>query len=342
MGQEDLHPAVHPDLLQTVPQHFVLHAEKRGRGKCRQRVVLIEMTRHADPHIRDRSDLPVLFSRALEGKGQAHEALFRDVAEAGGGEIRFLLRAEGADSFAVGSRGCHFLPVLVVSADQRGPALGEQGFLPSQVLLETPVFVGADVVRGDIRENSDVEPDAAGAVKHESLAGDLHHRCAAALLHHVGEGVLDLIGFRRRVFRRRMDTPDGNAVRSDQSGFFSALLQQLLQHVGRRGLSLGPRHTHREKLLRREVKPGRGQFCQSLPGILRADHGDALREFAVPVHGHRPDALLLQFPDDLMGIEIRASHTDKEAALLRLSGIIAERGDVCPRVALKQCVTKSF
>ena len=73
--------------------------------------------------------------------------------------------------------------------------------------------------------------------------------------------------------------PDDSSVRSDKPGLLSGGLQDRLDHVARRGLSLCPGDPDRDQLLRRIAESRRGEFRQCKSSVFYPDHRHICRDF---------------------------------------------------------------
>ena len=119
-----------------------------------------------------------------------------------------------------------------------------------------------DMVRGNICEQAVIKHDPADSVQHQCLGGNLHH---AAL--------------RSRIGGREFLILDDSSVRSDKPGLLSGGLQDRLDHVARRGLSLCPGDPDRDQLLRRIAESRRGEFRQCKSSVFYPDHRHICRDF---------------------------------------------------------------
>ena len=116
------------------------------------------------------------------------------------------------------------------------------------------MFIRANMIIGNIQENSIIKEKSVYPVHQVALGRNLHHDVTAARFHHFCKIFLQNVGFRRRIFGRIMILTDHSAVRSDETRLLSGCLQNRLDHISGSRLSLRAGHTDRRHLPRRIIK----------------------------------------------------------------------------------------
>ena len=89
--------------------------------------------------------------------------------------------------------------MLIVTVDDSHAALIKEHLLALEVVLEITVLIRSDVVRFNVGEDTEVKGESCGPMEHEPLGRCFHDHAVAAVLHHLGEVLLDQIRLRRRV-----------------------------------------------------------------------------------------------------------------------------------------------
>ena len=94
------------------------------------------------------------------------------------------------------------------------------------------MLILSDVVRGNVGKQAIVKMDACHTVHLHGLGGNLHHAALAAILHHLREITVQIIGLRCGIHGWEMLFPNVNAVGSDHAGLFPGVLQNGLDPYG--------------------------------------------------------------------------------------------------------------
>src|SRR5699024_8182220 len=85
-------------------------------------------------------------------------------------KIRFLRKTIGFQF--TGMTVNDLLKMLIVPVDDSNPALGKQTLLALQVLFETAVLIGTDMILPDIGKDSEIKGNAAASMEHQRLGGN--------------------------------------------------------------------------------------------------------------------------------------------------------------------------
>ena len=253
----------------------IRHAQHLAHAQRGQRVVHAEFAGHVHLHVhlvrpRDRE------AHAEEILGA--EQLVRARAVIG-------LRAAAVGHEAAGMALQQRRSVFVVDVDDAHAAPPEQLALPGAVLFKGAVFAGADMVRRKVRKHAHVVADAAHAIHHQALAGNLHQRCVAACVEELPEGFLQLVAFRRGVGGIPVRAEAVYAVGADHAHFFARRLQHAFDHVGGGRFALRARHADQRHLLCGAAEQVRAHQRHGQTSVFRAEH-------CHPRHGGEIDFVL--------------------------------------------------
>ena len=112
------------------------------------------------------------------------------------------------------------------------------------------------MVRGNIGKQAIIIVNALHPVHLKALRGNLHHRMAAAFLHHLAKGLVKLIGFRSGIDSRAYFISNGNADGADHAHLMACCLQTGLYHMGCCGLSFRAGNPDHYQLPCRMIKAG--------------------------------------------------------------------------------------
>ena len=116
------------------------------------------------------------------------------------------------------------------------------------------MFIRADMISSEIRKNTDLKRNPCCPVEHQSLRRHLHDHAVTSFFYHLCKILMDRIGLRCRIGCRDLFLSDDRLDRSDQSDLMSCLLQNRLDHISGRRLSLCTGNSHNLQLLCRIPK----------------------------------------------------------------------------------------
>ena len=167
--------------------------------------------------------------------------------------------------------GEELIRIICIEIDDADTGLFEDAALIVLVLLEIRVLVRSDVIRLDVREDAIVEGDGVDTVELEGLAGGLHHDIITALIPHHAEVVLEVIGLRGRVLRRKVMPAILDAGRTDAADLLAGVLKDLLDHVGGGRLALRSGDGDDRHLPARMIEACRTERREGRPRILHTD-----------------------------------------------------------------------
>ena len=178
------------------------------------------------------------------------------------------------------------------------------------------------MIRLKIGEYSDIKRNSRASFHHESLRGHLHDNTLAAVIDHLPEVSLDIVGFRRGIGGFNMSCSRYYLNCSYKSGLIPTAFEYLANHECRGSLSLSACNSYSKKLLCRVAEICRRHQRKCISAILCCDKGSIL-----PVFGNLhlflsynrsrslPDCLIYEG----MTIKYRSPHTYKKAPLYNLS-----------------------
>ena len=236
------------------------------------------------------------------------------------------------------------LRMRIVQVEDSCSALLKEQTLAVEVLCEISMLVRADMVRRNVRKDTDLKFQTGCPVHHERLRGYLHDRTVHPRLDHIMEILLHDIRFGCRVQRMDVGIADDHLDRPDETGLMSCVVEDRLHHVGRRGLSFRSCDPDDRDLLRRIVEPGCGNERQRPPGTRHGNNrhlsaGNGHIMIVLYHNGTRTGRSSI--PDPVMGVKMRADDTDKYAAFAYFSGIINDLRYILPDCSLKNFVIQS-
>ena len=153
----------------------------------------------------------------------------------------------------------------------------------------------------------------------------------ASGLRHLCKQALQLIALRRGALGMQCLAADHILDRADQADLCTeAVLQHMLEQIGRGGLAVRAGQADHDHLLRRAAKPVcRGQR-ECTPRIVHAHIRDRLLRRMLTEHRSR--AALHRLGDEPVPVGGKARHGDKQLAGLRRARIVADAGDLRLRV----------
>ena len=195
-----------------------------------------------------------------------------------------------------------------------------------------------DVVRRKIGENAALKMQIRHPLRFDPLGGHLHDHVGTAGILHRPQDPLQLVGLRRSVGEGKLLLPQKGPVGADEPRFMARRLQDPPEHVGRRGLSLGPRHRRHgpqgisvKSRCQRGECPPRGGYQQE--GRLRLPSPGARKLLFQPpclpvplLHDHHGGPLFQGFPRKQVAVLPEPLQADEHVARLHLPGIT---GDPC-------------
>ena len=228
------------------------------------------------------------------------------------------------------------LVIGVVRIKDSHLALPEQQALALQIVVKILVFVGTDMVRCEIGKNTEIEQESLCPVQHKGLGGDLHDHRLHTRVRHVAECLLQKRGLRRRIVRRDLLVPVEDFDRTDEANLKSRSLQDRLDHVCGRRLSLGARHSDDLHLGSGISIICRRDISHRIAGILDADdHGILdrrlpfkVRQVQVLLHNERCRAVQKCLPCELMAVSHGADNAEEKAVFSDLAGIVHDLTDL--------------
>ena len=158
-----------------------------------------------------------------------------------------------------------------------------------------------------------------------------------AVIRHLSQQFLGLVGLRGRVDGRHLFPVPGRACRTDESGGDPGPFQDGLQDVGDGRLALGAGDADDLEVSRRVAEEGVGQFRQRHPGVLHDDDDGCVRYiakvrgvFMARFQDERTAAGVIGAPRVFVSVRLGTDHADEESALHRLAGVVDDIGDVGP------------
>ena len=167
----------------------------------------------------------------------------------------------------------HRLHMGIILIDDSQTALFKQKSFTELILFKICVFIGSDMIRLQIGENTDLKGKALRSVELQSLRSHLHHHDLTALLFHLLKIFLEQEGFRCRIICRDVFITDNGFYGSHQSYLIARLLQNGLDQVGCRSLSLCSCDPDYPKPVCRMPEISSRDKCHGIPGILHLNDG---------------------------------------------------------------------
>ena len=144
--------------------------------------------------------------------------------------------------------------MFVIHIDNAKLTLLEQQPFAVYIVFKTCVFCRSDVIRFNVRENTNLKRNACRPVQHQSLRRYFHHNTVASCFYHPVKIRLHGVGLRGRIGRRDMLLSDDRLDRSDQSDFVSRTFQDGSDHIRGRGLAFCSGDTDHFHFFRRIIK----------------------------------------------------------------------------------------
>ena len=210
--------------------------------------------------------------------------------------------------------------IHVVGVDDSLVTALEQDALGGAVLVHGLVEV--QMVLGQVGEGSHVEVDAADAVQHQGVGGDLHDHMGAACVTHTGEQGLQLEALGGGALGGDDLVADHVLHGADEADLGAAgLLQDLLQQQGGGGLAVGAGDAHHGHCLSGMTVEVGADEGQSQTVVLHQNVG----HIALRLDGGDDDgcALLHCHGDEAVAIGCKAGDGNEHAALGDLTGIVS-------------------
>ena len=151
---------------------------------------------------------------------------------------------------------------------------------------------------------------------------------------HLAKQLLQLIAFRRRALRLQDLIPDHILDRADEADLRAeGPLEDVLEQIGRGGLSVRTGHADHRHMLRRPAEPVGRHERQRPPR--RWD--DDIRNVRLrhPLTEDRSRAALHSLRDEPVPVGSEAGHSNEQFAVLCAAGIIADAGHFQFRVGMQ-------
>ena len=197
------------------------------------------------------------------------------------------------------------------------------------------MLVSSDVVGRYVGEDAAEEFEEVGPVPFDTEARDFDGHGFHAVVRHLPQQFLGLIGLRGGVDRRHLFPVPGRARRADEPCGDPGLFQDGLEDVGDGGLALGAGDADDLQVPRRVAEEGVGQFRQCHPGVFHHDDVWCFRYiakvcglFVARLEDEHAAARVVSVPRVFVAVGLRADHADEEGALHCLAGVIDDIGDV--------------
>ena len=252
--------------------------------------------------------------------------------------IRGIFDAVGQDAAGVTRKDP--VEIVRVGIKDAGTALPEQARFARDVILHIRMLVLADVILLEVRENAVIEHNAVDARHLQSLRTDFHHDRLQAGVRHLREILLHDPGLGRRVLRGDMLAAADDLDRSDQAAGNLRVLEDVADHVSRRGLTLRAGNADRDQAFRGIFEPGCRDHRERVTRILHPKDRHVIRDQVVGVvRGHESRRSGLQ---DLRNVVVtvrdRTRNADKERAGAGFPRVVCDRFDRAADVALQELV----
>ena len=289
----------------------VVDAETSGRGHFRVEV-------HESLHIEGDAQLAGLLDQLQ---------VFR---------VQVGFGTESVSLYAAGVAVHDPLVILVVRVEDTHSALPEQKALALQIVVEILVLVGADMIRGEICEDSQIEQKSLRSVQHQSLGGNFHDYGLHAGVRHILEGLLKDRGFGRRVVGLDLHIAIQDLNGADQADFEAGRLQDGLDHIGGSRLSLGSGHADDLHAGSGIAVIGGSDVGHGVSGVLHPYDDGILNgrlsfqvgQIQVLLYHQRGRTVQKHLPRELMPVPDGSLDAEEEAVFRHLSRVVDDLTDL--------------
>ena len=162
------------------------------------------------------------------------------------------------------------ITVIAVGAEHQRTAVGDQPALATEVVFEGGVFDVADVVGGDVEEDSHVEGQAVDAVDLVGLGGDLHHQVSHAVIRGLAHHAERVQRLRRGQLRRQHGMTVKAEVhrREQRATAMRIFVQDGMRQIGGGGLAFGAGDADDREFVLGHAVEGGGQQAQGLARVV--------------------------------------------------------------------------
>ena len=250
----------------------------------------------------------------------ADEAGSRDQLVAVSDKIGVLAVAVGLDR--AGMILGNALGVFVVDVDDTGFAAPEEQGFTGEVLRHVLVLAVADMIAGEVGEDTVIKEDAVGAVPFQSEGGRFDDHRLAAFIDHTAHRLLNLIAFGGGIVGLVDPVVDEDAQRSDGTGLDAGVLQDGADHGDRGGLALGAGDRDGGQLLGGSAEEFDAHQRQHRSRVFNADDRHAVVCDTLVLNDQRLSAAFYSVGDEFVAVNVVALQGDERTALDDLAAVV--------------------